>query len=65
MCFRNYVLQRTWLDKCLKSPVQNTVRHAIFYRVLNTAESCTMALLSNISITLREMGLENFSVSNI
>ena len=65
MCFQNYGLRKKWLDKCLKSPVQNTVQQPLCYRVRNTAENCTTAYLSYFSITLRKMELENVFLSDI
>ena len=33
MYFRNYVLRKTWLDKCLKSPVSDNLLTENFVKV--------------------------------
>ena len=38
MSFRNYRLCKTWLNKCLKSPVSDALRQATWFGVPNTVK---------------------------
>ena len=53
----------TYLDKCLKTTLQDTVQQTTCQRVTNTADVCTTTDLSSSSITEKEMELENVSLS--
>ena len=64
MYFRNFGLQNTPLEKCLKRTVPEHYS-TVNIRVPNTAEICTAPLLSYFLIILREIELENVSLSNI
>ena len=65
MYFRNYRLQKLWLDKCLKSPVSEQHSTVNILNGPNTAEICKAALFSDCSITPRQMELENISLHEI
>ena len=60
--FRIYGLRKTWLDKCLKSPVKE---HPSTVNMPNTTSIFTASLLSNLFITLGEIQLQNLSVSDV
>ena len=66
MYFGNYELQKSLLEKCLKSHVSNhrsTVN--MLKRIPNTTEICTVAFLSYFFITLRKLEMEYVSLSDI
>ena len=58
MYFRNYGLRKTWLNKCLKSPV----RHSTCGMFPKTCEICMTAPLLHFSVSLGESELKNVSV---
>ena len=60
--FRIYGLRKTWLDKCLKSPVKE---HPSTVNMPNTTSIFTTSLLSNLFITLGEIQLQNLFVSDM
>ena len=65
MYFRNYGLQKTWLDQCLKSPVSE---HPTKSNIVNAAKHCSNlkdTSLPYLLITGQTIVLQNVSVSHI
>ena len=65
MYFRNYGLQKTWLDQCLKSPVSE---HPTKSNIVNAPKHCSNlkdTSLPYLLITGKTIVLQNVSVSHI
>ena len=65
MYFRNDRLRKTWLDKCLKSPVSEDPSTSDMVNDPNTVEICTTATLSYLLITVEATKLEKVSLSDM
>ena len=65
MHFQNYILQKTLLDKCLKSPIADHRWTVNMAKGTNTTEVCMEPVLSYFLINSREITLEMVFLGDI
>ena len=65
MYFRNYGLQKTWLDQCLKSPVSEDPTKSNMVNVPKHCSNLKDTSLPYLLITGKTIVLQNVSCSHI
>ena len=65
MYFRNYVLPKTWLDQCLKSPVSDDPSKSNIVNALKHCSNLKDTSLPYLLITGKSIVLQKVSVSHI